>query len=99
MTPSQQFRKSFYDCDGKLAISCTECTRGPFGSADPCAAASRKGYCFIGTLKADINRSTLRKLPRIIKHKTGDKKTCFDGTPCKGIEVCAGWNTCQRGRS
>ena len=102
---AKKYPISFYDCDGLLLVACAECTRG-FNSdiQDKCGSGGiRKGtgrdqYCAIGTLMSHIDKATLRSLPRIIKHKTGDKKTCFGGTPCRGIDKCAGWDTCQKGR-
>lgn len=101
MTAKAKYPKSFYDCDGLLLVDCGECQRGYNGDAvDKCACGgfkkNREQYCAIGTLMATVDKTRIRSLPRIIRHASGDKKTCDDGTPCRGIDKCAGWNTCQK---
>ncbi len=92
----KKYPKSFRDCNALLMVACVECTRGPNGTTEnKCAAASRHGECCSGRLLPSIDGDTLRSLPRIIRHKPGDRKTCNDGTPCRGIDKCAGWDTCQ----
>jgi hypothetical protein len=104
---AKKYPRSFFDCRGMLCISCAECERGFNGSAeDKCAAggtrsrANGMGYCTLGKLMASIDWSAIRSLPSIVRHMTGDKSHCFNGTHCRGIDKCAGWDTCQKkGRS
>ena len=98
-----KYPKSFYDCDGVLLVYCSECTRGYNGTEEnKCSCgckktvANSKSYCAIGMLTENVDKTRIRSLPRIIRHASGDKKTCFDGTPCRGIEKCAGWDVCQK---
>lgn len=100
MTKTRTYPKSFYDCDGLLLIDCGECTRGYNGPAvDKCACGGfNKGgdhYCAIGTLMENVDKSKIRSLPRIIRHIGGNKSLCFNGTPCRGVDKCAGYEQCQ----
>jgi len=104
--PSKKYPKSFRDCRGMLCVSCAECERGFNGSVeDKCASggirsrANGMGYCTLGTLMTSIDRSAIRSLLPIVRHMTGDKSHCFNGTPCRGEDKCAGWDVCQKGRS
>lgn len=97
---AKKYPRSFYDCNGRLLVACSECERGSNGTAiDKCAGASSKGECCLGILLPSIDKAKLRSLPKLIMHKTGDKKICFNGTPCRGIDKCAGWDLCQKRRS
>lgn len=104
---TKKFPRSFYDCNGVLCVSCSECDRGYNGSAeDKCACGSTKPrtivgqmYCCIGTLMPSVDKMKIRSLPRIVKHSEGDAGICFNGTLCRGEDKCAGWDLCQKGRS
>lgn len=103
--PAKKYPRSFLDCNGVLCVSCSECVRGFNGSAeDKCSCGGTKtrgsmqSHCAIGTLMAIVDRATIRSLPRIVKHSAGNKSICFNGTPCRGEDKCAGWDICQKGR-
>lgn len=96
------YPKSFYDVDGRLFVSCWECTHGYFGKdqgkchyGDGTKAQPHLG-CWMGTLDPEIDRDTLRSLPRVIMHQPGHTDICDDGTPCRGQDRCAGFEECQR---
>ncbi len=97
----EKYYKSFFDADGRLFVSCWECTKGftsknhercHYGNG---TRAQEHLGCFIGELMPDIDKARLRSLPRIIRHQQGDRTKCFDNSPCRGEDSCAGWDICQ----
>lgn len=102
LSQMKEYPKSFYDVDGKLFVSCWECTHGFFSKdqdkchyGDGTKARPHLG-CWLGTLVPEIDRATLRSCPNVIRHKPGRLDICDDGTPCRGQDRCAGFEECQR---